>query len=217
MDKRGLDEAGQIAWVLQFAQAEVGQWRTGDWLNALEDALQIVGGDNRGVTLARQCITSNDDWTTPKDDRLSVADAEALLRPVQHYLKEFLDRLEASRKFAAHPGPVLPFAGKCQFLVMAEGNQRRVLYLPVESSRSDRLAKMLLLRLGTLLTLLGLSHLRQCPECGKLFLAVRHQRFDTPRCAVRDRVRRFQKKQRGKRPVTTLSTDRSGHRPRRTI
>jgi hypothetical protein len=133
---------------------------------ALPDAhVQIVGGDIRGMALARQCITSSDDWTTPKDDRLSVADAEALLRPVQRHLKNFLDRLEASRKFAAHPGPSLPFNGECQFLLFTEGNLRRILYLPKENSASDRLAKMLLLRLGTFLTLLALIRKRAVKRC----------------------------------------------------
>lgn len=56
------------------------------------------------------------------------------------------------------------------------------------------------LRVADLLTRVDLRRLKVCPECKRLFLAVRRQRFDTAQCSLRDRVRRFREQQRQPRP-----------------
>ncbi|MCZ6480129.1 MAG: hypothetical protein O6929_06975 [candidate division NC10 bacterium] len=54
----------------------------------------------------------------------------------------------------------------------------------------------MVLRVRDLLTWIKLSRLKRCPECKRLFIAVRHQQFDTPKCSLRDRTRRFYQKKR---------------------
>ncbi len=85
------------------------------------------------------------------------------------------------------------------FYVGSTGRGLRVQFEPGNESPAGAFITGMVLRVADLLTRVDLSRVKRCPECKRLFLAVRHQRFDTPQCSLRDRVRRFRTNRAGKK------------------
>ena len=168
-------DTDKLRWALQFSQANLEEWRDGDWLNALGDAEEVLFGAADASTTGHKLYAAL--------EKRDVDLAKTLLSKLQPALQDFIERLH--RGEAAD----VPFRGRRIFL---PGSQRLDY---VDMSGAQDLKKgfigEMLLRIGDLLTRIDASRLKRCPECGRLFLAVRRQRFDTAQCSLRDRVRRF--------------------------
>lgn len=177
-------DADRLGWALQFAQANLAEWRDGDWLNALGDAtnLLFVG---REVPAAGPRL-----YHAREASDLDLA--KTLLTKLQPDLRDFIEQLRSGE-------PVeVPVRGSRIFLPGPQGLD----YYdePGTQDLKKGFVGEMLLRVGDLLTRIGLSRLKECPECGRLFLAVRRQRFDTPQCSMRDRLRRFRRKHPARAP-----------------
>jgi len=189
-------DAERLAWALGFAHADLGAWRDGDWLNALEDAEDLA--------LRAGPATF---WATPFKG--SAERIKAPLVALQGALKGFFERIDRARQRAlasrgseeeGYGEPArLKFSGVAAFYVGSTGRGLRMQFEPGNESPAGAFITGMVLRVADLLTRVDLSRLKRCPECKRLFLAVRHQRFDTPQCSLRDRVRRFRVKRAGKR------------------
>lgn len=188
-------DAERLGWALWFAQADLTKWRDGDWLNALEDVEDMALGAAPPTF-----------WATPVKGS-SPERVKAQLQPLQGALKGFFERIDQARQRARdsrraerepiHGGPPrLRFSGWAAFSVDSTGRRLRVQFQPQGESLAKLLATGIILRVADLLTRVDLRRLKRCPECHRLFLAVRRQRFDTPRCSLRDRKRRFLAKRR---------------------
>ena len=170
----------RLAWALWFAQEDLRKWRDGDWLNALEDAADLLfaGRDFPKGSLHELHSTLEDKSTDL---------AKTWLTALQPALRGFIERL-----YSGEPADV-SFSGLRIFFPGSRGLD----YFddPVAGRKSKKVfVDEILLRVGDLLTRIDWSRLKRCPECDRLFLAVRRQRFDTPRCNLRDRLRRFRSK-----------------------
>ncbi len=177
----------RLRWALWFAQADLSQWREGDWLNALEDAVNVAYEREQPPVYAQSLVI----WWRGK----SVDDAKSWLTPLRAALRDFFENVHKGED-AKVPGKV-----SCVFLTMHRPRRLRVRYEPsVPESGMQNYPKGFiaetLLQVGDFLTRINMSRLKQCPECNRLFLAVRRQRFDTPECSLRDRTRRFHQKKR---------------------
>lgn len=95
---------------------------SGDWLNGLEDALQVVGGDRQGVAIARG-------WLELSTEPPPIKNIEAVLRQVQTELLGFLSRLERP---AAPRAPTVTFAGECRFVWIPETGSSGSCTCPLE-------------------------------------------------------------------------------------
>ncbi len=173
-------DTDRLRWALWFAQEDIGKWRDGDWLNALEDTGDLLFGGLE-VPWPRHELSS-----ALKEK--SVERAKNRLRPLQAALKDFLERL-----YKGQPADV-SFKGRRVFRLGAEG----LGYVDEPSGRrvKEGFIHEVLLRVGDFLTRTDPSRLKRCPKCNRLFLAVRRQVFDTPECALSDRMERFREKQR---------------------
>ncbi len=168
-------DTDKLRWALQFSQADLKEWRDGDWLNALGDAADLLFGGTDALTAGQKLYAA----LKKRDVDL----AKALLSKLQPTLQDFIERLHRSE-----PADV-PFRGRRIFL---PGSQRLdYVDMPEAQDLKKGFIGEMLLRIGDLLTRIDPSRLKRCPECGRLFLAVRRQRFDTAQCSLRDRVRRF--------------------------
>lgn len=192
---RARTEAERLGWALWFAQADLGEWRDGDWLNALEDVedLAFTGG----AQPARGYL-----GLIPVKGQPEVPKIKAWLTPLQEAIRDFIERLDKERGEALCATPSLqkegafipiniPFKGEAKFVAAYPYRRLGVAYAPKDPSARDAFITGMVLRVGDLLTRIDLSRLKRCPECNRLFLAVRRQRFDTAQCSLRDRVRRF--------------------------
>jgi hypothetical protein len=184
-------DAERLAWALRFAQADLAAWRDGDWFNALEDAEDLAAGAGPATS-----------WAIPMKG--SVERMKAALTPLQEALRRFFERIDRVRQRAlaargteaqGYGEPVrLKFSGTANFYVGSTGRGLRVQFESSEESPGKVFVTGMLLGVADLLSRVDLSRLRRCPDCNRLFLAMRHQRFDTPQCSLRDRVRRFRTK-----------------------
>ena len=206
----GLSEQEQtsLSGVLRFAQTLEPKLKDGDWLNAFEDALRVIGGGE--VSLARKLVPG---LTYP----LTVVQSKAWLTPVREPIKELTERL-----FGAQDGPEAPvnlsravgieFEGKCFYKVLA--GQFRVIYQPRRKEPVEGFREGLLLSIGDRISRLAQGQLRLCPECGKVFVGLGKQRFDTPECSGRFRVRQFRKEKADERATQKKKRQRVGKRER---
>ena len=88
-----------------------------------------------------------------------------------------------------------------------QSTRLQIFYVPKGENPQDAFVKAAMLRILDVLTRIDLDRIKRCAECGWPFVAVRRQRFDTPQCSSRNRVRRF-------REQATRRTS-SGRRSRR--
>jgi predicted RNA-binding Zn ribbon-like protein len=173
-----------------IAQADPSAWRDGDWLNAYEEARRFIyEGQAQGA----------EDQAMGSPAR-SVERLRTQLTPALADLRRFLEDVDRARTtsndaapFGAGKTPSVRFAGDCLYLLDRRG-MARVAYAPSGRDPGKRLSTQMRLRAGDLLTRVDLRRLKRCPECGRLFLSTRRQRFDTAQCSLRDRVRRFRSK-----------------------
>jgi hypothetical protein len=205
----------QLRWALSFAQADLSTWRDGDWLNALEDLHRLVvprEGERRfresETALAVGHLFPLDRKGRPA--RPDPAHIKEWLVPLQQALRGLLSRLLRGRRSAQTMNPVaveegepgepfmmpvkIPFTGEAILEAAPPFNRLQMYYVPKLPNPQERFVTGTVLRLADLLTRVNLDRLKACPECKRLFLAVRRQRFDTPQCSLRDRVRRFREK-----------------------
>jgi hypothetical protein len=190
-----------LRWAIGFAQADLASWRKGDWLNALEGVERLVWpweGEAREseTALATMALDPVD-----RRKRPDVAEVEAWLTPLQAALRDLLERVERSRddthklRGQAFFRPVeVPFSGAALLVAEPPFKRLQVVYAPKASSPRQQLVSGAVLRVAQLLTEVDLRRLKRCPECRRLFLAVRRQRFDTAQCGLRDRQRRFRQR-----------------------
>lgn len=192
---------GLLRWVLGFAQAQVTQWKAGDWINALEEAyLLLAWGETAPEVQARLPGLRGYQNT-------SVEEAKSLLGPLQSELATLIKRVMPLQSPSPGSKPLkLAVQGEV-YLVLDRYHRLRSFYAPNESDAKRAFAMTVVWRVADLLTRVYLPRLKRCPECGRVFLAEhRKQRFDTPQCSLRDRVRRFRDKKapaRGRRKRLT--------------
>ena len=197
-------EEDQLRWALWFAQADRSSWREGDWLNALEDA-KSLGFPRRSQSARGSEIVRRPDF----------AEVKRWLTSLQGVLRGLFEKLDRERHKAAVDEEGEPFVMPVGILftgeaiLAAEPPYRRVqmAFAPKGATIQRRLVTGAVLRVAMLLAQTDLSRLKRCPECQRLFLAVRRQRFDTAQCSLRDRVRRFRQKHvRRRRPERKETT-----------
>jgi hypothetical protein len=201
-------ENGQLRWALWFAQADLAQWREGDWLNALEDLKWLVtpleGQPLResGTALASLALTHPlNRRGHPK--RPDVAEVKRWLSPLQQALRTLFEKLDHQRYTAAvdeegdpFVAPVgVPFTGEAVLAAEPPYRRLQMFFTPKGPNLQQQFVSGAVLRVSDLLTRVDFSRLKRCPECKRLFLAVRRQRFDTRQCSLRDSQRRFRQKQ----------------------
>src|SRR5262245_16248492 len=216
------DPDQQLQWALRFAQADLSTWRAGDWLNAWDDVLRLVtpsGSEAREGETALALMALVPAYARrgkPRDP----AQVKAWLAPLQDALRDMLQRLVKERRAAQTMAPALategerpgrfmlptsigPFTGEAVLVTQPPFNRLQMYFAPKDPSPEQRFVRGAVLRVADLLTRINLDRLKVCPECGRLFVAVRRQRFDTAQCSLRDRVRRFRqqtrKRARGRR------------------
>jgi len=197
----------RLGWALRFAQADLANWRDGDYLNAWDDVKTLVAGAGEAESLSALFGEEPVD----RRKRLDPVLAREWLASLQRALRDLLERLlkerhEARRRPSMADGPdepvkrvfwpvEIPFTGKAVLSAQPPFDRLQMIYAPKAASPVETFVTGTLLRVADLLTRVDLSRLRICPECKKLFLAVRRQRFDTAQCSLRDRVRRFREHQ----------------------
>ena len=140
---------------------------------------------------------------------LSVPSGKLPSVALQEALRGFFQRIDRARQRAlasrgseeeGYEEPArLKFSGAAAFYVGSTGRGLRVQFEPGNESPAGAFITGMVLRVADLLTRVDLSRVKRCPECKRLFLEVRHQRFDTPQCSLRDRVRRFRTNRAGKK------------------
>ena len=216
MPRVNRDNSRELAWAFRFAQADLTGWRDGDWLNALDDAMAFLGSDDAPPSARALQIPSRArvDLLNVIHER-SVPEAKKLLAALQPRLRQFFEHLFRARTMVemtvkpaiAYAQPI-PFSGEALYFVRSP-SKLEFRPSPRAGTVADQFATEALLRAGDLLTRVDLARMRRCPECERLFLAVRRQRFDSQQCSLRDRVRRFRRKGRGKRARPAASATRS--------
>ena len=131
-----------------------------------------------------------------RPDRGSVPWTKKVLETLQSRLGELLEQIDGIRT-ATPESPLVPRRAKIRIwgdwsLLPSDSGRRLVaLYTSDDSDKHTRLVQALLLRVADLLTRIDLSRLRRCSERRRLFVAFHRQKFDTPQCSQRDRLRRF--------------------------
>jgi hypothetical protein len=85
----------------------------------------------------------------------------------------------------------VPFIGEAVLVAEPPYKRLQMYYAPKGQSHQETFVKGAVLRVLDLLTRVDLDRIKKCPTCGRPFIAVRRQRFDTPQCSSQDRVRRF--------------------------
>jgi hypothetical protein len=198
----------QLAWAVRFAQTNLSTWRDGDWLNAWDDVVKLamVDGQFPEVVLG------------VRPDRGSVPWTKKVLEALQSRLRDLFEQIDGIRTATTPEPPIAPRRAKIRVwgdwsvLPTDSGKRLVALYTSDDSDRHSRLVDALLLRVADLLTRIDLSRLRRCPECRRLFVAFRRQKFDTPQCSQRDRLRRFRTRRKpavSQRPSRELRRARS--------
>jgi len=120
---------------------------------------------------------------------LSVPSGKLPSVALQEALRGFFQRIDRARQRAlasrgseeeGYEEPArLKFSGAAAFYVGSTGRGLRVQFEPGNESPAGAFITGMVLRVADLLTRVDLSRVKRCPECKRLFLAVRHQRFDT--------------------------------------
>lgn len=189
----------RLVWLLQFAQADLARWKPGDWLNALEDLADLAYPAPLGRAI-RPVLKAIPD------------EARARVLPIQREVRRVIEKLapsgtSAGRRNLASTVATVPFSGEVR-LVGPAPHSFRIVYVPKEPASGEGLSSGVLLRLIDLLGRVRPLTLKRCPEpeCARLFLANRKQKFDTAECSARDRARRLKKlrpPRRGRRAATS--------------
>ncbi len=169
----------QLRSALSFAQADLEGWRDGDLLNAVED----LEGRPRFREPGRI-----------KEQLVSIQKGlRGLLKQVQD-VRESLATAEGAKGKDLFPYIRIPFTANVDLRAEPPFRRLQMVYHSKDPNAQRYLVAEAVLRVADLLTRVNLDRLKVCPECKRLFLAVRRQRFDTPQCSLRDRVRRFRDK-----------------------
>jgi len=193
---KSLVETDPIAFLVRFANADLHQFREGDWLNLLDDL----------AAFAR--------WTRlsgPMNLRLAAIDEPGpraheptLFIGLQQAIRNLLRRVAESQSVLSRP----PVQSGGFDLV-------KDVAVSVEARRGETPA---LVFLGGFLNLLFIKaavvlateasagRLRLCPECESLFLRVRKQQYCSRRCVNRANMRTWLKSKRGKASHRASST-----------
>ncbi len=171
-----------LSWALQFAQADLNRWQERDWLNAFQEAMAFAASHDESAH-AQLPLTMCDLRT---NHTLSLEQVKTSLRSAQKALRGFLRDLEQAMHVPLMDAEI-PFKGTCVFFMW--GGRPEVRYLPKEKTIAKQLTIEMLFRLGELFLRGHLSQLRRCPGCHHLFLAACQERFDTPECRLRHRIR----------------------------
>jgi hypothetical protein len=170
------------SWALQFAQADLQSWQERDWRNAFHEAMAFAASHDESAH-AQLPLT----MCGPRTNQTrSLEQVTTSLRSSQKALRRFIRELEQTLHIPLVDAEI-PFKGTCLFFM--RGGRPEVGYLPREKTIAKQLTIEMLVRLGELFLRGHLSQLRRCPGCHRWFHAVRHQRFDTPKCRMRHRIR----------------------------
>jgi len=169
----------QLRSALSFAQADLESWRDGDFLNAVED----LEGRPRFREPGRI-----------KEQLVSIQKGlRGLLEQVQE-VRESLATTEGAKGKDLFPYIRIPFTVNVDLRAVPPFTRLQMVYHSKDPNAQRYSVAEAVLRVADLLTRVNLDRLKVCQECKRLFLAVRRQRFDTPQCSLRDRVRRFREK-----------------------
>ena len=178
----------------------------------VDDALRVVRGSLGGTSL-RSWLELPEGVPAPRVAETFIRQAQRRLRPLIDEVATHLDERDTD-----YVGGLVSLSGVCHLHRFPELGQLRPVFIPngspTKSSPEEQFARMLLRRTADLLTRVNFQRLGRCPECNRLFVAVRHQRFDTPQCASRDRVQRFRQKQKVARETAAAGRRVARSRPR---
>lgn len=178
------DEAADLAWYLDFTQADLATYRDGDLLNAWE-TIEAHESETGLATLALDSQGHPD-----------VGEARAWLAALQSRLRGLFTNVEAAR---SGERVSIPFAGR---VMLTADKALHVDFIPKHRSPKERFAEGVVLGVVGLLARIELERLHKCPECRRWFLASRrsHQKFDRPECRMRDWFKRKEaRRSRGRR------------------
>ncbi len=188
----------RLYFVIRFAEMQLDLLREGDWLNLTEDILDFL------------------DWPSLRQAEITREAIAALQSEVAEVLHDIVGRpSQAVADSGAPASPKVGQAWKRQRLknvqIVRFGNDQvfRVDVTTVQRlafdystpgelrfSVSADLCDSFFFALGVTLSKADLSRLRQCPTCTRLVYAEHgRQQFCSPRCATKQRVKRFLRRQ----------------------
>jgi hypothetical protein len=193
-DRKSSDATDPVAFLVRFANADLGQYREGDWLN-LQDDLEAFGrSELAGCSF---CAT---------DEQMSRAGVDRkAFRSLQNDLREILRPIAVSQSVIdprSRFGKVL--AQHSDLSSSSSSYSRDIgqtfLTIDVNAGKTPRLEvsakyrELIFVKAALLLLVVSSpeqARLRVCPECGAMFLRIRKQVYCGRRCVNRANMREW--------------------------
>lgn len=188
-ERKSPADADAIAFLVRFINADLDQYREGDWLNLQDDLVSFGRAELAGLSFNPTDQPMLSDALVARAFRRLQQDLRELLRPIAESQSAIDPQSRFGRELARHSDmsseSTRPLEGAFFTVVVEPGDAPRLKV----SARSTELTFIKAVLLMLVVTSTAQTRLRLCPECGAVFLRVRKQLYCSRRCVNRANMR----------------------------
>lgn len=190
----------RLHFVIRFAEMKLDLLREGDWLNLKEDILDFLDWPSlRQAEITREAVAALQDEVAGVLHDIVGRPPPASSKVGQAYKRP---RLKKARIVGTGNDQVFSVDVKTVERLAFDCSTRGELWFSVTADLRDSF----FFALGVTLSKAALSRLRQCSTCSRLFYAEHgRQQSCSPRCATKQRVKRFRRQEAGEESAVIVS------------